>query len=76
MIVVLKGFIWEFDIGIGNIAILRADNPSQYQLSSQTGACSARHSLRPQTKSLHIVQFEVVSLLFAVGRFDNDCSMV
>ena len=32
------------------LAFLRADNSSQYQLSSQTGARSARHSLRPQTR--------------------------
>ena len=31
-----------------NTAVLRADNSSQYQLISQTGASSARHSLRPQ----------------------------
>ena len=38
-------------MALANIAILSADNSSQYQLSSQTGACSARHSLRPQTGS-------------------------
>ena len=31
------------------IAILRADNSSRYQQSSQTGARPACHSLRPQT---------------------------
>ena len=36
-------------MALANIAILRADNSSQYQLSSQTWARSARHSLRPQT---------------------------
>ena len=36
-------------MALASIAILRADHPSQYKLSSQTGACSARHSLRPQT---------------------------
>ena len=41
---------------LANIAILRADNSSQYQLSSQTGARSARHSLRPQTRSRMISQ--------------------
>ena len=34
---------------LASIAILRADHSSQYQLGSQTGARSARHSLRPQT---------------------------
>ena len=48
MIVVLKGFFKEFDIGISKfIAILRADNSCQYQQSSQTGARSACHSVRP-----------------------------
>ena len=28
---------------------MRADNSSQHQLSSQTGASFARHSVRPQT---------------------------
>ena len=37
MIAVLNGFFKEFDIAIANIAILRAYNPSRYQLSSQTG---------------------------------------
>ena len=32
-----------------NITVLRADNSSQYQLSSQTGTLPARHSPRPQT---------------------------
>ena len=36
-------------LAVANIAFLRSDNSSQYQLSSQTGARSARHSLRPQT---------------------------
>ena len=35
-------------LALANIAILRAENSSQYQLSSQTGARSARHSLRPR----------------------------
>ena len=35
-------------LALANIAILRADNSSQYQLGSQTGTRSARHSLRPQ----------------------------
>ena len=34
MVVDVTGFILEFDIGISKI-ILRADNSSQYQLSSQ-----------------------------------------
>ena len=34
------------------MATLRADNSSQYQLSSQTGARFACHSLRPQTKQI------------------------
>ena len=37
-----------------NMAILRADNSSQYQLSSQTGARSTRHSLRPQTRPKYL----------------------
>ena len=36
-------------MALANIAILRAENSSQYVLSSQTGARSARHSLKPQT---------------------------
>ena len=34
---------------VANLAILRADNSNQYQLSAQTEASSARHSLRTQT---------------------------
>ena len=45
MIVILKG--------LANIAILRVDNSSQYQRSSQTGARSACHSLRPQANILY-----------------------
>ena len=37
-------------LALANIAVLREDNSSQYQLSCQTGARSARHSLRPQSK--------------------------
>ena len=49
-----KGSIKESEVGviILPIAILKADNSSQYQLGSQTGACSAHHSLRPQTTVL------------------------
>ena len=32
---------------LANIAICRADNSCQYQQSSQTGARSSRHSVRP-----------------------------
>ena len=39
------------------IAILRADNSSQYQLSFQTGVRSALHNLRPRTK-LGLMQIE------------------
>ena len=46
MVVDVTGFILEFVFGISKI-ILRADNSCQYQLSSQTGARSARHSVRP-----------------------------
>ena len=38
-------------VALASIAILRADNSSHYQLSSQTGARSARHSLGPQTNA-------------------------
>ena len=36
-------------MAFADIEILRADNSSHYQLSFQTGARSARHSLGPQT---------------------------
>ena len=46
MIVVLKGFFYEFEFGIrANIEILREDYSSQYQPSSQTGASSTRHRM-------------------------------
>ena len=56
--VVLKGFIWKFDIGIilVHIAILRANDSSQYQPSSQTRAASGCHSLRPQTRFVYSYQ--------------------
>ena len=60
MIVFLKGFFREFDIGISKIAILRADNSIQYQQSSQTGARSARHRLRPQTRDEVLLQLIVL----------------
>ena len=50
MIVVLRAFSSRnLILTLANkiIAILRADNSCQYQLSSQTGARSARHSVRP-----------------------------
>ena len=49
-----KGSINESDVGVSilPIAILKADNSGQYQLGSQTGACSAHHSLRPHTTIL------------------------
>ena len=44
--------IRNIDIGtvLLNMAILRTANSSQHQLSSQTGARSTGHSLRPQTR--------------------------
>ena len=51
------------------IAVFSADNSSQYQLlSSQTGACSARHSLRPQTT----VKFYII--IHHCMAFQTQCS--
>ena len=58
MIVVLKGLISEFDISVKkNIAFLRADDSSRFQLSSHTAARSGYHSLRPQTDVPHVLKF-------------------
>ena len=49
---------------LANIAILRADNSSRYQQSSQTGARSARHSLRPQTTIKYYIKYKVYASAF------------
>ena len=50
MVVVLKGFIQEFEFGMSKYRNLRVDNFSKYKLSSPTGARSASHGLRPRTR--------------------------
>ena len=43
----------NLNLVLADIPILRATNSSQYQQSSQAGARSARHSLRPQTSECY-----------------------
>ena len=42
-------------MAFANIVILSAQSSSQHQLSSQTGARFARHSLRPHIRRYYIV---------------------
>ena len=57
-------------LAIAMIVILRADNSIEYQLSSQTWAHSAHHSLRPQTTRKHDIRLSIcLNLTFLHSSF-------